>query len=527
MRLRSRRAGWGAMTRRLSVAMAFSAAIHLAAFVIADRFLLGDFTPSVISTPLLVTLDSPGVPTHTAADDPPAPAQEPPAVAPPSEPAVKVAETAKPAPPAPEEEFPAPVVPSESIAQAVAAITPSVDVPHPDPVDAVVVTNGSDAERSVPATAALSAGQEKMLNRKLGEWTEEWHDTPEEATGVSWKQDGREYRARVSKLPADEETGIQRILVEVSTIDDGKRYSTELEVKRLAFSSFAEFVNRWDPDVQLHDDELDGRFHSNSRFNIAYDGRTQPVFREMVTTSAGGVDITRTRGGRRHDEIFQGGLETGVRKIQLPRHFAPFSGGQIGDGGNVHHLYEDTRITFRSDGSYSCQVIDSSGPKQTGTLSSGTTYFIAADGAAVHVRGTVNGKVLVYSPKRIVIEGDLVYSQDPDFAPGADDMLGLVSDRNVEVAPPDVTGPGNLEVYAAIYAKRRFTVRKSRSGEHALLYLYGSLSAGSLSATEPRYSTKIRFDPRLEKMRPPGFPMTNRYEVDSWDADWTVESVDD
>ena len=513
------------MTRRLSVAMAFSAAIHLAAFVIADRFLLGDFTPSVISTPLVVTIDSLGVPANTAADDPPAPAEEPPAVAPPSKPVEKIAETAK-TTPAPEEELPAPVAPSESVANAVATIGPPVDIPYPDAADAVLVTNGSDAERSVPATAALTAGQEKMLSRKLGEWTQEWHDTPEEAAGVSWKQDGQEYRARVSKLPADEETGIQRMLVEVSTIEDGKRFSTKFEVKRLAFSSFAEFVNRWNPDVQLHDDELDGRFHSNSRFSIAYDGRAQPVFREIVTTSAGGVDMTRTRGGRRHDEVFQGGLETGVRKIQLPRHFASLSDRRIGDGENVHRLDEDTRITFRSDGSYAYQVIDSGSPGQTGTLSAGTTYFIADKGAAVHVRGVVKGKVLVYSPQRIVIEGDLVYEKDPEITPGADDMLGLVSDRNVEVAPPDVTGPGDLRIYAAIYAKRRFTVRKTRFGERALLYLYGSLSAGSLSGTEPRYATKIRFDPRLEKMRPPGFPMTDRYEVESWDADWTVKSID-
>lgn len=516
------------MTRRLSIAMAFSAAIHLAAFVIADRFLLGDLTPSVISTPLLVSIDSLGVQAQTAADDPRAPVEETPAVALPSEPVMKTAATAESAPPGPEEELPALARPSESVVKMAAAIGPSVDVPDSDPADAVLIIDGSDAEWSVPARAALSAGQEKMLNRKLSEWTEELHDMPEAAADVSWKHGGQEYRARVSELPADEETGIQRMLVEVSTVEDGKRFSTKLQVKRLAFSSFAQFVNRWDPDVQLHDDELDGRFHSNSRFHVAYDGRTQPVFHRMVTTSARGVDITRTRGGRRRDEIFQGGLETGVRPIRLPRHFAPFSDRRIGDGDgeNVHHLNEDTRITFRSDGSYASKVIDSTRPGQTGILSAGTTYFIAGKGTAVHVRGIVNGKVLVYSPKRIVIEDDLVYEQDPEIAPGSDDMLGLVSDRNVEVAPPDVTGPDDLLIHAAIYAKRRFTVRKARFGQRALLYLYGSLSAGSLSATEPRYSTKIRFDPRLEEMRPPGFPMTDRYEVESRDADWTVESID-
>jgi hypothetical protein len=107
----------------------------------------------------------------------------------------------------------------------------------------------------------------------------------------------------------------------------------------------------------------------------------------------------------------------------------------------------------------------------------------------------------------------------------ADDYLGLVSDKYVDIAPPDVTGPGDLVINAAIYAKRRFVVRRYRFRNEALLYIYGSLSVGSLSATEPRYYTRIRFDQRLEELRPPGFPMTNRFEVESWDTTWNVESI--
>jgi hypothetical protein len=141
----------------------------------------------------------------------------------------------------------------------------------------------------------------------------------------------------------------------------------------------------------------------------------------------------------------------------------------------------------------------------------------------LHVKGTVNGKVLVYSPERIVIDGDLVYEQDPEEVPDADDYLGLVSDKYVDIAPPDVTGPGDLVINAAIYAKRRFAVSGYRFRNDALLYIYGSLSVGSLSATEPRYYTRIQFDQRLEELRPPGFPMTDRFEVESWDTTWNVE----
>ena len=41
-----------------------------------------------------------------------------------------------------------------------------------------------------------------------------------------------------------------------------------------------------------------------------------------------------------------------------------------------------------------------------------------------------------------------------------------------------------------------------------------------MSASEPRYATKIEFDSRLDRVRPPGFPTANRYELASWEAEW-------
>jgi hypothetical protein len=131
--------------------------------------------------------------------------------------------------------------------------------------------------------------------------------------------------------------------------------------------------------------------------------------------------------------------------------------------------------------------------------------------------------VLVYSPRRIVIDGNLVYAQNPEGEPGADDYLGLVSDRYVDVAPPDVTGAGDLLINGAIYAKRQFAIKEFRNRNDGELYIYGSLSVGSFSPTEPRYRTRIRFDRRFEKLRPPGFPLTDRFEVESWDTNWNID----
>jgi hypothetical protein len=137
------------------------------------------------------------------------------------------------------------------------------------------------------------------------------------------------------------------------------------------------------------------------------------------------------------------------------------------------------------------------------------------------VRGTVNGKVLVYSPERIVIVDDLRYASDPREL-GADDYLGLVAERTVEIDGPEVTGPGDLEVHASIYARSRFAVRDYRSRRSGTLIIHGSVTAGSVSATEPRFATRIEFDDRLTTMRAPGFPLSDRYELDAVSDEWRV-----
>jgi hypothetical protein len=147
-------------------------------------------------------------------------------------------------------------------------------------------------------------------------------------------------------------------------------------------------------------------------------------------------------------------------------------------------------------------------------------YFLGGSDVTLYVKGTVNGKVLIYSPERIVIEGSLKYADDPRTSADANDYLGLVSDKYVEIARPYVTGRGDLHIDAAIFARRRFSVTNIDFGRTALLSIYGSLTSGTISATEPRYATKIEFDPRFDRLRPPGFPATNRYEVarpaDTW-----------
>ncbi len=293
-------------------------------------------------------------------------------------------------------------------------------------------------------------------------------------------------------------------------------------MQRLGFSHFAQFVDRWDDNVQIHDDEIDGRFHSNSEIFVSRSNGVQPTFLGKVTTAR---DINTSRSDRRvrQEEVFLGGLETRVNRIVLPRPDSLFNAAEAIDPDHIQRFSKDTRIEFHSDGRYSWQPMDASVPIQSRSLGDQPHYLIAEQRTDLHVHGIVNGQVLVYSPQDIIIVGNLTYPEHPANAPDNTNYLGLVSNRSVEIAAPEITGRDDLHVHAAIYARGRFAVRSYFARTESTLFVHGSLTAGSLTATEPRFRTKLSYDRRFETMRPPRFPMTDRYEITDWDEQWIAE----
>jgi hypothetical protein len=359
-----------------------------------------------------------------------------------------------------------------------------------------------------------------MLGKRLASWT--GHFTADEPESrLAWRDDGQQYTAVLKRLPATGAMGMEQLAVEVTTERDGARLSTELRMTRLAFSNFAQFVDRWDPEVQIHDDEIDGRFHSNSEIRVSRERGVGPVFRGKVTLAARDI-VTDSGGWLNRRAMFPAGLETGARKIRLPSRAVALEELDATTE-QVAHFDRNTAITFYADGSYSSQPLDGRETPQHRPLGDRPHYLIGADGVVLQVKGVVNGTVLVYAPERIVIAGDLRYADDPRR--GADDYLGLVAERSVEIGDPELTGTGDLEVQASIYARRQFAVRSFRSRHSGTLRIDGSLAAGSLTATEPRFATKIEFDPRLATLRAPGFPLSDRYELESSSDAWRSEPL--
>jgi hypothetical protein len=406
--------------------------------------------------------------------------------------------------------------------------TPSAgSVPSDSPAaeGAVITTLGvSDREEPAQAVAAghqqpgvaIGGAQESMLARWIERAAQGLQDANLTQARLSLQHKGRRYTAFLERRPATDEMDIDRVKVEITSEENGKLLRTLLQLKRLAFSHFTQLVDDWDKQDGLHADTIEGRFHSNSEIQLLYD-RVAPRVVGKLTTAAVRVNV-HNAGSRVLREIFRGGIETRTPRIAMPAAFPSFSEYR-GDSTKMRSFARATRVTFYSDGSYGWQEMESSAPEQRQTVSA-PHYIVASPGTTISVRGTVRGTVVVYSPERIVVEGSLIYAHDPRSNPDADDYLGLISSKDVEIAPPSVTGPGDLEIHAAIYARRRFVVTDEHAPGTATLLIHGSLTAGSLSATEPRYATKYDFDRRFEQVRPPGFPVTNRYEVETWDAQW-------
>lgn len=392
--------------------------------------------------------------------------------------------------------------------------------PAPAELTALTDSIATEVVDAAP-TIAMPEMNRSAFVKHLAQVAEELVKTP--LAHVTWQQDGRQYTATMVIERAKDGVEFDRVIADVSAENHGKQLTTRVNLKRLAFSHFTQMIDRWDPMVLLHDDEIVGRLHINSQFSLLYDGRVAPKFLGKVTTAASSFH-GQSMGRSREASIFRGGIETRARRIDLPKDVQPFAWAKRDANARVHELVNDTDIRFFPDGSYLWRDHKTQAAQYGSEGSGKPVYFIGTLATTLHVKGVVSGAFLIYSPRMIVVEGSLTYAHDPRSVPDSRDYLGLVSDKYIEVAPPYVTGPGDIDIHAAIFAGRRFTVTELDRGRTATLRIFGSVAAGSMSASEPRYAMKVEYDTRFEERRPPGFPATNRFAAEDWDGLWMETS---
>ena len=170
-----------------------------------------------------------------------------------------------------------------------------------------------------PEDVPVPETEQVMLTKNVQHVAQQLLDSNMTNTELTWQQDGQQYSARVMRQPAADSTGLEQVIAEIMTSKDGKRMKTRLSLKRLAFSHFTQLVNSWDPNIMLHDDVIDGRFHSNTEIGVAFSGGVEPRFFGKVTTSASKMTFDNLGMRKRSKNIFQGGIETRTERVSLPR----------------------------------------------------------------------------------------------------------------------------------------------------------------------------------------------------------------
>lgn len=316
---------------------------------------------------------------------------------------------------------------------------------------------------------------------------------------------------------------------------NGKLATTNVELWQVPLSYYAYFTDIEPNNIYfigpniipgLPGDILNGPVHTNGVMRMV----GNPVFNGPVTTPNMWVG---------HPSFTNNPEFNGTTDFNAPQEFlhqADYS-GLINAAQNSNLAFNsDIAVRFLANGNI--QIRDyPNGPENVyhaSDLANGNG--VIASTGTIHVKGTVNGSYSVYSTEDIIIDGDLLYNEDPVQNPNSTDMLGLVSEKNVRVhqnAHQD-NGTQNVNVHASIVAKgSSFGADAHDSGSpRGNLNLLGGIiqvergpvgTFNSNAGTSTGYMKNYNYDTRFQETVPPFFPRRQQYGIRSW---FTTVSTD-
>jgi len=239
----------------------------------------------------------------------------------------------------------------------------------------------------IPRRLAMPASQRRAIVKKVTDLVGKTITTTKLDSSFVWKKNGQQFQFNLSHLPASSATGFDELFVGVTTVEGGDTLATQFRMRRTAFSHFAQFVDYWDPRVALHNDEFDGRFHSNSAMVISSSNGTQPQFRGKVTTAGYSIRRAEERSFLDDSKVFLAGLEEGAAEIPLPRIFMGIPRDTSRSAGRIKIFSEESWLTFLTDGSYVWHTASSPQQEQRAQLSEGNASVTGGRTAAFPRKG--------------------------------------------------------------------------------------------------------------------------------------------
>ncbi len=256
----------------------------------------------------------------------------------------------------------------------------------------------------LPPIKAMSQKQQKFFVKETDKIVEKLQQLPLSDSVLVWRDKKQIYQVKVCHERAKTITDLNNVIFIITTRENEQILSTEMRLRQMAFSNYAQFVDYWDPKVAIHNDEFFGKFHSNSSFKISRRHGIVPKFYGKVTTASYQIKTDRQFFTFDDHDVFSGGLERGIKEIRLPKKLTPFSSETKIDSNQIHLLSKETWIEFVKNGTYLWKTKTMAGNFTTRILSKEKPFFIVANKKVeIHIRGTVCGKILMYSKGNIIL----------------------------------------------------------------------------------------------------------------------------
>ncbi|MFQ5707795.1 MAG: hypothetical protein ACE5HO_10120 [bacterium] len=378
-------------------------------------------------------------------------------------------------------------------------------------------------QRSVIHSESINAHYESIISRNIANSAANMAAS-ELFRDFNWRTglgttslNGGSLSATAQDVVFDTTLTVKRVQVTAVSNFAGSSDTVVVVLHQPPFSQYASFNDKWSPTlVYSTGDTFWGPVHTNGIFRMT----GSPVFFGKVTS----VGATYGTIGTTNPQ-FLGGVEFGVDPVPLPTSL-PALIDSANSGGDVYT--DHAWLRFNADGSYDYG--------SDNTYSGGTKYISDYNGTLmtqgpkdIHVKGTLHGQLTIYSGRHIYIEDDIVYANDPQLYPGSQDMLGLVSTKNVIVAdtPANQT---DVVIDAAIMAlDKSFKVdHYDQGGPKGTLTTFGSIVqkenaphstgqfVGGVWTITNGYADQSIYDQRFLQVGPPVFPLVPRVSVFSW-----------
>ncbi|RMD93654.1 MAG: DUF4900 domain-containing protein [Calditrichaeota bacterium] len=317
-------------------------------------------------------------------------------------------------------------------------------------------------------------------------------------------------------------------VVSVGEVDKVVR-KIEVEMEMTTFNRYAYLTGDEGGTIWFNTGDLiEGPLHSNDQISII----GSPVFMGKVTSSASSFNK-----GSPYNPDFQDGYQLGVPPI-----FFPTQQDIIDNYWAVNteppQLIIDARfgkeasIEFNPDGTLTYNVWHWENGQQVYDIQNAVANIADLNGLVfvkgdVEVKGTLDGVITLIATKNIYITDNLVYEMSDASGkplPNSDDMLGLISFKNIVVAD-NAANRDDVIINAAILTlDKSFTVENYWSGSpRGKLTIWGSLSQkvrgpvgtfGWWGTTG--YQKDYHYDSRFIDTPPPYYPSTGQYHYNYW-----------